>query len=387
MRSHSRAATVRPGGAARRGVRLSLTTIVACVAVVATFAGTASASPQVPLRQRSAATAPTYRLDPEILVQWHGMWSYYTDEQREQVLTTLQQANIHLLRMDVAWPMLQPVNGSTYDAWGVSFLDRVIDMMNAHGMSPQITLWLTPGWANDNQGERVLPSNVADYARVAQWAAHRYGNKVEAWEVWNEPNSDNFLFGADPVAYTRLLQAAYPAFKAGDPATTVVFGGTQYNDAPWIARCYAAGVKGYFDVMATHSYQAPSNESPLTPDDGTIWKFTHVVAVHNLMVAQGDGGKSIWTGMGYSTHVDPPDTPNWRRGVTEATQALYYKQAVSLIRRQWPWIGKFGVYVARDEDVSADFHERHFGLLRADLSPKPALATLRLLTRPPPASP
>ena len=330
----------------------------------------------------AAPAAAGYRLDPEVAVQWHGMWAFYTDEQRETVLGQLRQSNIHGLRMDVSWAMLQPTSGTAFDPWGVGFLDRVIGMINSHGITPLITLWLTPGWANGNRGERVPPTNPADYAKVARWAANRYAGRVGAWEVWNEPNSNDFFVGANPVVYTRLLQAAYPAFKAGDPAAEVVFGGTQYNDDVWIGKCYDAGVRGYFDVMSTHSYQSPSNQSPLTPDDGTKYKFTHVVAVRNLMVARGDGNKSIWTGMGYSTHVDPPDTPTWFRGVSEVTQAIYLNQAVNLIRERWPWVGKFGWYTTRDEDQGQNYHERHYGLLRADLSIKPALTALYDLTLP-----
>jgi hypothetical protein len=337
---------------------------------------------EAPSLADAATVAAIYRLDPELAVQWHGMWAYYTDEQREIVLGQLQQANVHALRMDVSWAMLQPTNATTYDPWGVSFVDRVVGMISAHGMTPLITLWLTPGWANANMGDRVPPTNPADYARVAQWAANRYAGRVGAWEVWNEPNSNDFFVGASPVVYTNLLKAAYPAFKAGDPKTLVVFGGTQYNDDAWIAKCYDAGVKGFFDVMSTHSYQGMSNQSPLAPDDGTIYRFTHLIAVRNLMVARGDGAKSIWTGMGYSTHVDPPNTPNWNRGVSEVTQAIYLNQAINLIRQQWPWIGKFGAYVAQDEDVFANFHDRHYGLLRADLSAKPSLTALHDLTMP-----
>jgi len=62
--------------------------------------------------------------------------------------------------------------------------------------------------------------------------------------VWNEQNSPDFLVGANAVAYTKLLKAAYPAFHAGYAPTTVVFGGVQYNDDKWIAQAYAAGAKG-----------------------------------------------------------------------------------------------------------------------------------------------
>lgn len=359
---------------------IATTSAQAGSAVDVTGKGTV-ASP-IPAIMAPARAVPTQRMAPDLGVQFHAMWSNYTDEQREIVLSRFAAANIHAVRIDVSWAMLQPESPTRYDPWGVAFLDRVVTMVNRHSITPLITLWLTPGWANDNRGERVLPTDPADYARVATWVARRYAGKVIGWEVWNEPNNNDFLVGADPVAYTRLLRAAYPAFKAGDPTATVMFGGVQYNDDAWIARAYDAGAKGFFDVMSTHAYQGIANESPLAPDDGTIWKFTHITAVRALMVARGDGDKSIWTGMGYSTHVDPPDTPAWQRGVSEVTQAIYLHQAVMLIRTQMPWIGKFGWYVDRDSDIHANFHQRHYGLLRADLSPKPALTTMYELSLP-----
>src|SRR5262249_46978116 len=161
------------------------------------------------------------------------------------------------------------------DPWGTAFVDHLIEMCSARGISPLVTLWLTPGWANGHAGLTVLPYDVADYARVARWAAARYGSKVAGWEIWNEQNSPAFLVGADRVAYTRLLRAAYPAIHEGYPGATVVFGGVEYNDEEWIAEAYSAGAQGYFDAMATHPYMGVANLPPSVPDDGTMWTMTH----------------------------------------------------------------------------------------------------------------
>jgi hypothetical protein len=353
--------------------RISLTSI-ALVATAALFTGGlgTTTAPAAPATLTTVAS-----VNPDIGVQFHAMWSSYTDAQRIDVLTKLQAAGITTVRIDVSWAMLQPINATTYDPWGTSFVDSVIAMSNAHGITPLITLWLTPGWANGNQGEHVLPTNTADYARVARWAAARYTSKVAGWEVWNEQNSADFLVGANPVAYTNLLKAAYPAFHAGYPATTVVFGGVQYNDNVWIAQAYAAGAKGFFDVMATHPYMGIANLSPNTADDGSKWVLTHAVAVRNLMVANGDGAKSLWfTEFGWSTHTNPTGTPNYALGVSEATQAQYLTATIDLVRNTMPYVGKVYWYTERDSAAEGSVQNQNYGLLRANHSTKPILAAV-----------
>jgi hypothetical protein len=356
----------------RTSTALAAATALFAGALGATTAGAAQAAP---------VTATVVAGTPDIGAQFHAMWSSYTDAQRDDVLTKMQAAGMRTVRIDVSWAMLQPTNATTYDSWGTSFVDRVIAMSNAHGITPLVTLWLTPGWANANQGEHVLPTNPADYARVATWVAARYTNKVAGWEVWNEQNSVDFLVGADPVAYTKLLKAAYPAFHAGYPATTVVFGGLQYNDTAWLTRAYAAGAKGFFDVMATHPYMGVANLAPATADDGTQWTLTHVVAVRNLMVANGDGAKSLWfTEFGWSTHSNPPNTPNYGLGVTEAVQAQYFTATINLIRTSMPYVGKVYWYTERDSAAEGSVQNSNYGLLRADHTPKPIMAAIYTAT-------
>jgi polysaccharide biosynthesis protein PslG len=304
------------------------------------------------------------------------MWSIYNEAQRALVLDKMRAAGVKSVRLDVSWGMLQPYNASSYDAWGTSFVDSVVGMANARGIKPLITLWLTPAWANGGRGDRVLPTNSADYARVAKWAAARWRGKVAGWEVWNEQNSEAFLVGADPVAYTRLLRAAYPAFKAGDPYTPVVFGGLQYNDTNWLTKSYDAGAQGYFDVMATHPYQGVADLYPSAPDDGTMWRLSHAGAVHQLMIARGDGNKPMWfTEFGWSTHATAPGAPNWERGVSEATQASYLTQTASYVRQQMPYVTQMYWYNERDL-TTGGIQDGNYGLLHRDLSAKPAMTAL-----------
>ena len=309
------------------------------------------------------------------------MWTTYDDSQRVDVLDRLRNAGVTTVRIDVAWAMLQPDDGASYDAWGTSFLDHVINLVNSYGITPLITLWLTPGWANDWRGLHVLPNDPADYARVAQWLAARNTNRVAGWEVWNEPNSPSFLVGADPVAYTNLLRAAYPAFHAGYPATTVVFGGLEYNDDGWLTRAYDAGAGGYFDVVGIHPYMGMANASPNIPDDGTMWTLKHVNAVRNLMIGRGDGGKSVWfTEFGWSTHSNPPGTANHNLGVTEAQQAQYFTDTITMLRSSMLWVGKAYWYAERDLPGQGITQSANYGLLRLDHTAKPIMDSIYSVT-------
>jgi hypothetical protein len=312
-------------------------------------------------------------------VQFHGMWSKYSAAQRADVLTKLKAAGTQWIRLDLGWAMLQPSGPGSFDmGWGVPFTDSVVDAIHAEGFHLLVTFWRTPSWANGGAGETTLPTHPADYANAIKWAAARYAGKVDAWEVWNEPNEPYSMTGTDPAAYAALLRAAYPAVHAGDPAAKVVFGGPSENDAPWIARAYAAGIHGSFDVMSTHPYMGPSDAAPETPDDGTIYKLTHVAAVHNLMTQYGDGDKPIWfTEFGWTSHANTSGMANWELGVSQQTQGDYLVRTLKLLKASYPYVTNAFWYEASDQHTGTTSNIDNYGLLTSDFAPKPAYTAVQ----------
>jgi hypothetical protein len=317
-------------------------------------------------------------------VQFHGMWTDYTDPQREEVLDLMVEAGVEWVRVDLSWAMLQPHSPSSYSPWGTAFADRVLAMVERRGLKVLGMFWLTPPWANGGAGERAVPTNPEDYARAARWVAERYGDRVSAWEVWNEPNDPDFLVGADPLAYAGLLRAAYPALKAAAPHAPVVFGGTVYNDADWIAQVYAAGAGDSFDIMATHPYQAVANLGPDVPDDGTMWRLAHVDAVRDVMVRNGDADKPVWfTEFGWSSHDEiPPGTENWMLGVSPEEQAAHLARTLELVEERYTYVTHVFWYREKDSDRGNPQLD-NYGLLDRQLQPKPAWVELQRALRGP----
>lgn len=226
---------------ARRVVQVVSLVVLAVVAAVVPTGSGAAAAEQGSL--------------PQFGVQWHAVWSSYNDEQR--VLDGLKAAGVQWVRMDIGWDLIEGSAPGQYDAYWTGRIDTYVDMAVARGLKPLVTLYQTPAWARPaGTTNRTPPSDVASYARFARWAAARWAGKVRAWEVWNEPNLEEFWVGTDPVRYAQLVRAAYPAFKAGDPAALVVAGAVSYNDDVWLRRMYAAGAAGSFDPDTLSRQQA-----------------------------------------------------------------------------------------------------------------------------------
>lgn len=313
---------------------------------------------------------------PEVGIQSHALWGDYEDVDRAASLDAIAASGAGWVRLDVGWCSLQEVGRGQVSEWYVKRVTKVVDMALARGLQVLGTLWCTPGWANGGRGGATPPADVADYAAGARIISERLRGKVAAWEVWNEPNLSSFWEGKDPVRYAELLRAAYPAFKAGDPAAKVVMGAPAYNDVPWLTAVYAAGAAGSFDVMATHPYMGMADNAPELERPGDIGTLTNVAAVHALMAANGDRGKPIWfTEFGWSMHPNTGSEDNWERGVTPEQQADFLIRTLELVRARYPYVTHLFWYNDR-EKVDQDVHQQGYALLDSDLTPRPAYAAL-----------
>ncbi len=354
-------------GSALRVRPLLVVGMTALVVLVAGILGS-------PGPQREASEPPL----PTVGVQFHGLWRSYTDGDRAMVLDRLVEAGVEWVRIDLSWAMLQPEPGPEYSEWGTDRADLVVDMAADRGLEILATFWLTPGWANGGAGERAAPTDPEDYAAALAWAADHFGDRVAAWEIWNEPNDPRFFAGADPATYASLLRASYRAVKDAEPEATVVFGGTSFNDTEWIEQVYAAGAGDHFDLMATHPYQGISDMEPEAPEDGTMYRLTHVRAVREVMARNGDEDKDIWfTEFGWSSHgVNGPDVPHYKRGVSRQLQADYLARTLHLLADRYPYVTQVFWYRDRDSDRGSPQLD-NYGLLDSELRPKPVWERLQ----------
>jgi hypothetical protein len=301
----------------------------------------------------------------------------------DRELDLAQQAGSNVVRIDVAWGSLEDRGKGQFSPWYTAKLDRFVAGAEARGMKVIAGLWSTPCWAStapdsakqgctgDWWGRGVAsyaPSNPADFADIARWVTGRYGTKLAALEIWNEPNlaSKQFLNAADQAGtYSTLLKAAYPAAKAGNPSVPVLAGAMSGTDQAFLAAMYANGVKGSYDAISVHPYADPG--------------FTKLAALRAVQQAAGDN-TPIWaTEFGWPTGT----STGW--SVSETTQSANIKQAFADLDGL-PYVQGATIYNLRDKGTNASESEDNFGLVRRDYSPKAGYEALKEALGAPPAT-
>ena len=185
-------------------------------------------------------------------------------------LAALEATGATLARSDALWEATEPappVNGVHSYNW--SFDDRIAASLAAHRLRWLPIVDYSARWGQSIPGQDHSPPTLsADYAAYAGALAARYGPDgsfwrehpelpslpVQAFEIWNEPNSSFFWVPRpDPARYAELYDAARTAIHAEDPTATVLIGGLA-NGPPFVAPMLAAVPSLRIDGVAIHPY-------------------------------------------------------------------------------------------------------------------------------------
>ena len=300
---------------------------------------------------------------------------------------TAGQLGADWVRLWALWETMEPSPGR-FDEHLIGVLNGRIAALKARGVKVLVVVHRAPAWANGGRGGIAPPSDPATFGRFMGRIAARVPG-ADAWELWNEPDSQEFWAGgADPPAYAALLRAAYPAIKAAQPSDIVVTGGMVGNNMDFLAALYANGAGGAFDAVGVHTDTACLTDGPgvyYRDERGRVGRYTFSAyrEVHAVMADHGDGAKPIWmTELGWSTQGGrcPVGTKAGTKplGVSPRAQARFLRAAYRCLAAD-PVIGValwFGI-----QDIRGSQHAGGFGLYRLGGKAKPAAKAFARLER------
>ena len=281
---------------------------------------------------------------------------------------------IRWIRRDLPWHRVEP----TPEEWRFGSWDELVGAMESRGLGwvPLLAYgnpWAVraPSWCWPEPDHHFPPSDAADFGEFAFRVAERYGDRVDAFEVWNEPNVAGRFWKdclwpasrARPGQYVRLLRAAAAGIQRGAPGARVVFAGTYGPDTVvypgtlrYLAEAYALDpdLGDHYDVMALHPYDRPLAWGPPEVDRPGAPSLTRFVGeVRGILARWGDAQKPIWI----TEHGFPSYRPG---GVGELNQARFLTR--SLLLAASLRIERYFVYTYEDGE-RADTQETSFGLV------------------------
>ncbi len=176
-----------------------------------------------------------------------------------------------------------------------------------------------------NTVERYKPGGVL--ATQQGWGS---GVGVRYWEIWNEPDLNQFWSGT-VEEYYQLLEVAYQTIKASDPEATVILGGLAFFEKPnWLADLLAlAGgdpALAYFDVFSFHYYWSIyTTEYWLIRSRNTL----NASGLSHAPIWITESGVPVWDDFPATAQVPPVPANSPYRGAMEE-QAAYVIQNAAL---------------------------------------------------------
>ncbi len=306
-------------------------------------------------------------------------------------LNHIGDAGFVWLRQTFPWAAIEPDPGAyAWEPW-----DALVGAIADHpaGFKLVAVLDTTPGWAIGNSVGRwdaAPPANPADFARFAASFAARYGDRIDLYQIWDEPNLNSHWGGrdVDPAAYAALLQAASEAIRAADAdgqtaillaglAPTVETGPRNLSDVRYLRALYDLGAAPYFDIAAGKPYGFDTDAADRRLDERVL-NFSRLALLRDVMRAHGDGDKALWASH-WGWNALPPDwkgQPSIWGHTDEATQAARTVAALDRARREWPWSGALCLENWQP-DAPTDDPRWGFALTDRDGTPRPVYRAIQ----------
>ncbi|HVR06229.1 MAG TPA: hypothetical protein VMS02_09310 [Solirubrobacteraceae bacterium] len=289
----------------------------------------------------------------------------------DREIARARSLHARLVRTEVPWSVFEPNAAGQIEASAQRFLDRLVSDAAASGIGVIAVVEDTPCWASSAPAavlRKCLPGRASKanawpprepsaYAAFVAHLAARYGTRLAAIEIWNEPdqsNEDYFAGPEKPRRYAAVLRAAYTAIKQANPAVRVLAGSLVGSNGVFLRALYAAGIKGYYDGLAVHFYNL------------TLGSLR---ALHEVQLANGDTTPLWLDEFGWSSCWPGRKIEQEQACVSPALQA---KNIANLYRSlaRTPWVAAEVLYKLQDSANEA------FGVLNAKGARKPAFAVL-----------
>ncbi len=237
----------------------------------------------------------------------------------------------------------------------------------AKGLKPLLTLdYGNPFY--DNGDKPISDAAIEGYAKYAEFVVSQFKGRVSMYEIWNEWDGGvGKTTPGTPDTYVKLLKVVYPRLKAIDPNLVIIGGGVTGGAirGTWFGQMLAGGALSVSDAISIHQYIYSSHGTPEK-------LMSNLAAVEDTL-------RSYHGGQDFPLYLTETGWPTITGG-TLPVEAGDFNAETILLTGAMSYLKGIWWYDFQDDGVSASNVEFNFGLVHADLSPKPGFFALTSVT-------
>ncbi|MBN1586582.1 MAG: hypothetical protein JW937_04030 [Candidatus Omnitrophica bacterium] len=284
---------------------------------------------------------------------------------RESEAQLIAQSGVAWVRQGLRQDRIERQEGEY--TW--SLVDQGLNAAESAGLRVMGSFLGGTRWAQPSDG--TAESGKA-FVRFVEAAVSRYGDRIAAWEIWNEPDLEAFWSPINPTRYAATLRAAAQTLRRHQPETLIVSGGLARGNFWFLDKLYKENaLQSLVDVIGLHPYVKRPEKQGKEP--GVIQRIKQA----ELWTERaGDASRPFWlTELGWSTgelHRDIGKT------LDEPTQAAFLVRTFVLALSR-PQVERIFWFNFRDFGDLPESPAQSWGIVRFDLSAKPAYLALRNL--------
>jgi LysM repeat protein len=289
---------------------------VTTVAPVTTAEPDATEEPVATEEEAIEATLETETPEPQNEARTvefdYGVEVFLQGQELEPIIAHVSDLGVNWVKQEVSWALIEPIEGT----FEFAELDAIVDELDSAGVNILLTVTTAPTWARTSSQETGPPDDYQKLANFVGTLAQRYNGRVDAYEIWSEPNLRQKWNGR-PISgseYVNMLRPAFGAIKTADSSAVVVTAGlaptgtndgvNAVDDRVYLRQMYAAGVADVSDAIGAHPFgwANPPNARCCqnTPDifawdDHPSFFFLETLEDYRaIMMENGDSGTVLW---------------------------------------------------------------------------------------------
>ncbi|GHT78957.1 hypothetical protein FACS1894130_06520 [Spirochaetia bacterium] len=162
----------------------------------------------------------------------------------------LDEMNIAWIANTFYWSSIEPQR----DRWNFSRYDSFVDGGKQAEKKILAVLAYDTGWlySNGKTQKYIAPENIPLFLTFVENTVSRYCGKVDAWEIWNEPNG--VFWQGSRKEFFELTKATARKIREVDPDAVILAGAFWRVPESYVRGMFESGAMEQVNAIAFHPY-------------------------------------------------------------------------------------------------------------------------------------